>query len=523
MAESSIWHWMVQTGLIQGDPNWYLSEHPDADAYSHAVTVAFNATAPGSPQRQQLVDRLWSDYPNIFQGSKDYWYQQPQGGTAVNTDLRAASGRLKDVGGAAGGAATAGSVAAGAPGEEQQARAGVGGGTGTSADKNQLTILTGNKMKWYFDNTSGKWYVGYGLPNSDREMLFEAEPDQLDALFGQNVRPTGYTTTSLGTLTSTGRRTFAGNVAEMEGKGSFESEYSRVVAIALDSGRLPSWAQNNGEIEELLFISQAENKSNEWLVQQISTTQAFRDRFGNAVSALQKSANLSIEEAIGGFLEMEANLKRLEKQYGRDGSMVNAQTMEQIINKGYSMTEINQSYQIFARMRDNQDALTAFNEVLVAQGHQPMDSQGMYNFLAGRAPQDIYDIYEASSFREQAQRAGLGHLMSGAQAIDAALETLGVVDPDKIEAGFQNAAQLILRLRGDIDAGTYGLNQEDLLDMALGLAPRSGMDRAKLIEGVDAATKAANAYINTRRSAPYRNYQGGKPSAGSLAGSRVSG
>lgn len=409
---------------------------------------------------------------------------------------------------------TPNAVKKGAPSAEKTGTSGVGG--------NDLKILQGKKMKWYFDQSSGKWYVGYGLPNSDREMIFEADPDQLDALFGKDMRPANYEKKTLDTLTSTGRRTFAGNISEMEGTGSFEGEYQRVLSIALDSGMLPEWARQDKEVEELLFIAQAEKKSSDWLIQQISQTQGFKHRFGGSVDAMKKASNLTTVDAISGVLELEGNLKDLEKQYGRDGSRINPQLMTSLINKGVSMIEIEKSYQVFKRMEDNKESLNAFNEVLVARGGQPLTTGDMFKFLSGEAPQELYDVYEASSFRELAQKAGLGNLFSAADAIDAALESAGVLESDRIEKGFQDAAQLLLRLRHEVNVGEYGLDEQEILDVALGRMPQ-GRSRAEILDAVDKATSSAREYLQRQQAAPYRNYQGGRVKMGSLANARTSG
>lgn len=73
----------------------------------------------------------------------------------------------------------------GAPEEENQATEGVG------VDED-FTILTSANMQWFFDPNSGLWYVTYSLPDSDRHLVFEATPEDMDALFGENQRPQEY-------------------------------------------------------------------------------------------------------------------------------------------------------------------------------------------------------------------------------------------------------------------------------------------------------------------------------------------
>lgn len=539
-AQMRFWDWLVGSGgqgagFIQGDPNYYSGGQANPEEFRHALNTAWGAAAnnPNVATRYQFWKMLVD--MGAIQGDHNYYASGQASQAEIDHAIAVAANFLDANPNAAsmefsftdttvdpvGGGTGANAVGAGAPAEEGAARTGVGG-AGSDPDT-RLYILSGKKMKWYFDPQSGKWYVGYGLPNSDREMIFEADPDQLDALFGDGMRPINYTRTSLSTLTSTGRRTFSGNISEMEGKGTFEAEYQRIIALAVDSGRLPDWAANDQEVEELLFIAQAENKSDEWLITQITNTAGFRSRFGGSVEALKSAANLSTIDAISGVLELEANLIALEKSYGRSGDRITAAMMTDLINKGVSMSEIQKSYEVFKRMEDSREALDAFNQVLVANGQQPLGVDDMYNFLSGQAPQDIYDLYEASSIREAAVKYGLGDLFSASDAIQAALETYGVLDMVDIERGLQDAASLLLRLRHEVSVNEYGLDAEDLIDISMGLMPRSGKKREDILEGINKATSSAQAYLQNRAVSPYRQYQGGRVQQASLAGARTSG
>ena len=74
-GDMPFWEWMVGSGKIEGDANYYASgdAKQEPGAYSHAIQVGFNATAPGSPERREYVDRLYSE--GIISGAdREYWY-----------------------------------------------------------------------------------------------------------------------------------------------------------------------------------------------------------------------------------------------------------------------------------------------------------------------------------------------------------------------------------------------------------------------------------------------------------------
>jgi hypothetical protein len=217
---------------------------------------------------------------------------------------------------------------------EQQVTVGFGGSGDDPAT--QLTILTGEEMKWFFDKNTGKWYVQYGLPNSKRAILYEASPDQMDALFGRNKRPSQYRVRSFSTLTGRENVTFGGNIGEMEGTGSLESEVERVMALALDSGTLPEWALIDGKAMDIIYTGQAENKSMEWMITEISKTAGFQRRF-RGLEKFRSDSNMTIIEGITAYLEYEAGIKAAVKAYGRNPARVTPGVVGGLLNAGYSL------------------------------------------------------------------------------------------------------------------------------------------------------------------------------------------
>lgn len=422
---------------------------------------------------------------------------------------------------------TSGTVDAGGvaikQGTENEEVASVGVGVDTGDPETKLTILTAKEMNWYFDKAAGKWYVGYGLPGSDKELLFEAAPDQMDALFGTGMRPVTYTTQSLNNLLSRDKYTFAGNIAEMEGEGTFENEFDKMISLALDEGRLPEWATGSKEIYDLLYIAQAENKSDEWLVDAISTTQAFKSRFGDAVDAFKKAGNLTTIEGVSAFLEYEAGVKQSLKAAGYSSDVVSPQLISGLVGGGYSLTTVNDTINKFKRMQDYAPAMDAFNSVLQANGLDPVNSlQGMYDFVSGQAPADMYTIYEASSFAEAAGAAGLTDLFTAEDAMQAALETEGNSSLHDITKGMQTAASTLLRFRNQVDMNQFGLDHEELIDISLGLVPSSGRTSAEINEAMQRAVSQAQKELG-ERGKPFTGFnQAGTPQQRSLSNLRTS-
>ena len=384
-----------------------------------------------------------------------------------------------------------------------------------------LTILQGKDMSWYLDQGTGKWYVRYGLPNSDKGIVFEADTDQMKALFGPTGTPPNHTVTTLDTLIVQQDNIFSGNVGEMEGDGNLEDEMSRVIALALDEGILPEWAENDPEIMDLVYVAQSEKKSPEWLIDQIAETASFKARFVG-IDKLKADGHLSWEEAVGGYLEYEAGVKQAIEGIGLDGAMATPEVIGALMEAGHALSTVQKATMIFKRMQEYAPALAAFNSVLAENDMDPItDLQGMYDFVSGEAPSQVYDIWEASSMVEASLAAGLGDLFTAEDAMQFALESEGNVGLESASGMFQSLAQTLLRFRGEIIMGDFSLNQEDVLDMALGRPPRSGLSVAELQSNMNRAISTAQANLR-KRGGLFKNFdEQGRPGASGLSSLRA--
>jgi hypothetical protein len=390
-------------------------------------------------------------------------------------------------------------------------------GTETEGDEVGLTILTGDEMKWFRDRGTGKWYVEYGLPNSNKTVVFEADPDQLDMLFGEGFRPKDFQETSFSALVGREAVTFAGNISQMEGTGKFEDEVSRVASLALDAGELPAWAAEDGVVMDLLYIANSEEKSEEWLVNQIAKTKGFKERFPG-LTKFQEENNLDLQDAITGFLEYETGIKSSLKSLGLDASVTPAMVGD-LMSAGHSLTTVNMTVEGYRRMEQFAPAMASFNQVLAQQGFDPLeDTQDLLDFVTGKSSAELYDIYEASSIQEAATAAGLGAVFSVDDAVSAA--SSGTFDLESATAGMRKAAELLLRLRNEVDVGKYGLNHEELIDISLGTIPRSGRPESEIMESVNRAVLSAQGSLQ-KKAKPFQSFsQTGTPQAASLREAR---
>lgn len=396
------------------------------------------------------------------------------------------------------------------------------GSTGAGGNTPEtVSILTSSTMIWYFDKDTGKWYVSYAMPNqtdngSDRRIFFEATGENMDAIFGEGQRPTTYKNFTFEGIAKT--QTFGGDILEMSGTGSFEQEVERTIQLGLDEGKLPSWAQDDPQVMDIVYMAQQEKKSIEWVIEKISKLDSFRARFPGLQTYINQG--LSIAEAVKGFIELESGIKEQMVRQGANPNSLTPNIVGDLIAKGHSLTDVQMVYDSFERFTNNEAALAAFNEVLVQRGQAPLSADDQIDFLEGNAAPELYRIWEEASFNQAAKDAGLD--IGVQDAIALAHGTEGFTSYNDAFASLQKAAANLLRFRGDLDAQRYGLDTEDLIDISVGIAPRSGRSAAEISQGMERALSAARAGTDGPRAQRFRQYgEQGTPQAVSTRRARA--
>lgn len=382
-----------------------------------------------------------------------------------------------------------------------------------------LTILSSPNARWLRDQSTGLYYIEYQLPGGTGSLVFEAEEEQVDALFGKGVRPSGAQSITFDSYVRQDAVHFGGNVAEMEGEGRFEDEFRRTTALALDQEQLPQWILNDSVAMDALFVKFTEGRTNEWFYDFLSSkSKGFRTRYPG-VGTL-KERGLSTAEAVRAHTEYETKLKTLHAAAGFSDEGITPFLVGTLIEKGYSVNQITDSYGTWKRMRDHAPALQAFNEILVANGQKALNGRGMYKFLQGTAPDEVYDLYEGAALTESARAAGLGQVFNANDALSLALETSEDFSVNQAYERFSNVAAQALRFRHELAIEQYGLDVDELIDLSFGRAPRTGRDAAEVGEILSRITKAAEASIQNRVQ-PFTGFTpDGRPQRRSLSGLR---
>jgi len=233
------------------------------------------------------------------------------------------------------------------------------------------------------------------------------------------------------------------------------------------------------------------------LVEQLSELGSFKQRFPGLDAFMAEGVD--VIDAIEAHLSAEAKLKQLEIQFGGDPGRITPEIVGKLAAKGYDIETVSVAYGTFKRMNEFAPAFLAFNEVLAAAGIATLDGPAdMFSFLTGSAPANVYELYEGSALREAAVAAGIGDFFSADEVIEAAAAAPFAINLQAAYSATNRAAADILRFRSEIDLGKYGLDPDDLIDLALGIAPRSGASQADITANMSRALQEASGFLKER-------------------------
>lgn len=509
-------------GGLQSDPSYYADLRAQPGEWGNVISKIFERTTEGSDGRRRVVELL--DEAGFWAPGDDlnYWIDTPfaQLGADVQNLARAGEERLPGLFGSDGkavvvdGETQAGGGVIVAPIGEDDPR--IPSPPDFGVGLTELKILEGQEMEWFIDPQTGTWYVSYGLPGSDRALVLESTPEQMDQIFGANIRPVNFSAKTFAEVTGGAGTTFGGNISEMAGEGRLEDEYERVLALALDEGKLPDWAASTPEIMDIIYLAQLEDKNTQWVLDQISTTQSFRLRFPKLDA--YENLNMTLGEAIDSFLDFEATIKSEIIARGGDPTTLTPSMVGQLAEMGHNKQSVSDTYNNFRRMEQHKPALDAFNAIRAEQGLDPLTPEEQLEFMAGTAPAELYDQWEAASFQEQAQAAGLGDVFDPGDALRTALATPGVTTDSGISEGMRKAASLMLQFRGEL--GTGQLDLDDLIDASLGIPLRSGNSPAELAEEMARFESEAKGFLEANVRPFFGFTPQGVPQARSLGRTR---
>ena len=261
---------------------------------------------------------------------------------------------------------------------------------------------------------------------------------------------------------------------------NYSTKVERTLQAPTGEISLPEWAANDPSMKDLFYIGVAESWSIPKFLREMSKKESFRTRYPAFDKMLQLTSG-DYEMALSNYKQFENQVKELNNRYGEEADVT--ELVNQAINKGYTVEDLKETYDIFDRAEKNADTLLAFQRVVTQAGldFDITSPQGIVDFFKGSAPTEIYDLYEATSISEQAARLDLDNL-STEEAIEIAKNTPGMLTQQQVSTQLQQAARQIALYRDYIDLGSYGLDADTVVNLSLGYRGPDDMSEIEIAE-----------------------------------------
>lgn len=253
---------------------------------------------------------------------------------------------------------------------------------------------------------------------------------------------------------------------------SITSQIEREIR-ALGMEDLPSWLSESPEALSLIATATAEEWSSGRLWTELSTTQAFDDRFGDIIGVYTQGG-IPIGEAVEQIIADETAFRSAVRQFtmGADFDVTN-EYIHSVLSQGWTASAAIQVLSAAEVLRNNTDMLDEANAVLDFVGLGSLDEVGLINALQGHGPTEVIEALNTAA-------AGVALAEAGLDDIDLDL-LASVVDtsdrlltPDSFAQLAQELAFNVARFGPELAQESFGISEDDIVAAMFGRESPSG-------------------------------------------------
>jgi hypothetical protein len=479
MATFNFWQWLVQAGIIQGDPAYYTDGRASQVEYEHAIRTAVN-TAMNHPD-EAIRYQLWKQLVDMgaISGDHNYYAAGQASQAEIDNAIRAASQTI-----AATPAIGQMQFTFTATTVDPAGAAPTGGGGGTvveprpGADPTRGTVQAGNTViprggrVVGVDSPAGSdaarlYYVVYEYEGVEYAFEVGAEA-RMGELFG-----TGWATSGVFSgVTFTGQGGFdgagyvnAGMVDEVVGA---DQSFQAMIEVSLRAAGLedlPAWIKDDPRAMQLVAEATVDDWSSGRLWVALSDTDGFKTRFSAMDRYLQ--AGMTVEQAVNEYVSDEQAIRSVVRRYLPPGTEVTTDYLGQVLARGWTPNQANMVLGAVETLKRRPEALAQANMILLASGLEPIDETGLLNVITGGAPDAVVEAFNTAAAGQALVAAGVGDLDTNLLlAVVNDTSTLRTAEDYKRLA--QDLAVGLIRNQRELNVEQMGLTRDDLIAAAFG-------------------------------------------------------
>jgi hypothetical protein len=266
---------------------------------------------------------------------------------------------------------------------------------------------------------------------------------------------------------------------------------------------MPDWLRNDRQAMQILAQGALEGFSAGRIMQDLSQTTGFRERFGAWEWAMTQSGGDALA-AMQLYTQRESSLKNALSRFRGPSANLDNAYLADLLQIGWTVEAMTPILAAEEQLRADPAVFHDINRLLAAEGLNQIGPVGAIALLAsqnqtaeqaaetlasidltellgGNSPSQVFDlINDAMTLSALEDQGFVGLDLAFVRQLRT--ETGGILTKEGVDRFAQTAAINVLRFGPDIDFGRYGLDENDVISAAASRAAPSGKTSAEVNE-----------------------------------------
>jgi hypothetical protein len=258
-------------------------------------------------------------------------------------------------------------------------------------------------------------------------------------------------------------------------------EMTQQAAMAAGGGdpTLTGQIMNDPEVKAILAQAMIGNWSDQQIQAAMRSTNAYRTVLYPGIDTFIQMGSVNPEE------DWDQYFDTVRAAAAQAGITVDRQMIQGLLSAGVSEQSFAASIPMYVRATQSAGFFNTFNQWTNQELGQSLDFETWMDFLEGKAPPDLYDIYEKATLQFSAEQVA-PELAADPNLITRVAEVTDLTE-GQARTSFLNAAQILRQLDRVLLLNKYGLTEDDLISLEFGIKPTTGRSLDEIAQRADQA------------------------------------
>lgn len=237
---------------------------------------------------------------------------------------------------------------------------------------------------------------------------------------------------------------------------------------------------NDPEVKAILAQAMIGNWSDQQIQAAMRGTQIYQTVLYPGISNFIAMGSTNPEEDWSQYWET------IRAAAAQAGITVDRNLIGTLLNDGVSEQAFAASIPMYVRASQSSGFFSIFNEWTEGELGQSLDFETWLDFLEGKAPPDLYAIYEKATLQFSAEQVSSD---LADPSLIARIAEVTDLSEGQARTTFLNAAQIVRQLDRVLLLNKYGLTEDDLISLEFGIQATSGRPLDEIAARADQAIK----------------------------------